>query len=97
VAAMKVRGGYQPEGDVERPQPPKTGSGVQRRPPPPRDPLPPPLPTRTPEQAMREFEYACRVWFACMPIPEDRNAALQRAIEIANEIPFEPNRPPRAA
>ena len=67
-----------------------------RKPPPPRDPLPPPPPTRTPEQATREFEYACRVWFACMPIPEDRNAALQRAIEIANEIPFEPNRPPRA-
>ncbi len=56
--------------------------------------LPPP---RTLEQAMREWEYACRVWFACMPIPENRNAALQRAIEIANEVPFEPNRPPRSA
>ena len=44
---------------------------------------------------MREFEYACRAWFACMPIPEDRNTALQRAIEIANEVPFEPNRPPK--
>jgi hypothetical protein len=55
------------------------------------------MPLRTPEQAMREFEYDCRAWFACMPIPEDRNTALQRAIEIANEVPFEPNRPPRTA
>lgn len=26
---------------------------------------------RTHDQAMREFEYACRAWFACMPIPDN--------------------------
>ena len=56
-----------------------------RKPPPPRDPLPPPPPKRTREEAMREFEHACRAWFSCMLTPTERNDALQRAIEIANE------------
>ena len=69
---------------------------TNRKPPPPREPLPPSPPMRTPEDAMREFEYACRAWFACMPMPM-REAAMSRAFEIAEEVPFEPNRPPRSA
>lgn len=68
-----------------------------RKPPPPREPLSPAPPLRTPDQAMREFEYACRAWFACMPIPTTRNDALQMALRLANEVPFDPNRPPRSA
>jgi hypothetical protein len=68
---------------------------MNRKPPPPRDPLPPPPPMRTPEQAMREFEYSCRAWFACMPQP-DRIHAMHMAIRLADEVPFEPNRPPRS-
>lgn len=63
-----------------------------RKPPPPREPLPPPPPMRTPEDAMREFEYACRTWFACMEL-DDRGQAIRMAVEIE----FGPNRPPRSA
>lgn len=44
---------------------------------------------------MREFEYACRIWFACMT-QVDRAAAIKTAVDIANEIEFKPNRPPRS-
>lgn len=54
-------------------------------------------PKRTPEEAMREFEYACRVWFACMPSFWQRNAALKIAEDMARKTSFAPNRPPRSA
>lgn len=45
---------------------------------------------------MREFEYACRTWLACMEL-DDRGQAIRMAVDIANEIEFGPNRPPRSA
>lgn len=52
-------------------------------------------PKRTPEDAMREFEYACRIWFACM-LPADRAGALKMAAQLAEEVEYEPSRPPRS-
>lgn len=51
-------------------------------------------PFRTPSQAMIEFGYACKTWFACMD-EVTRQAALELANAYAREVPFAPNCEPR--
>lgn len=58
-----------------------------------KEPVPLP-PRRTEEDAMLEFEYACRAWFASMG-PAARTVALARAAELAATTAFDPSRPPR--
>lgn len=51
-------------------------------------------PARTPQQALVEFAYACKTWFACMD-EVTRNEAIGFACKAAKEVPFNPNVVPR--
>lgn len=48
---------------------------------------------RTPEMALREFEYAVRAWFSCMDKPT-RHQAIEYALEHL-DTEFSPNAEPK--